>query len=174
MISILCVARKSNYFNIPDLDLWTEERNAYLFNGNNPIIAHPPCAQWSKMRAFSRPDKVAKNLALFCWEYVNQNGGCLEHPQGSALFKYVGANRSQIVSINQNWFGFPSRKTTYIYFAKCEPERYPLSFDRPLRTTTSLHSKDRSIMPLMMCKWLVHSVSPLLVYHNSHHAPLLK
>lgn len=85
MISILCVAARSNYFSIPDLDLWPEKRDAYLFTSSDKVIAHPPCAQWSRLRRFSKEDARSKELAVFCFDKVNSNGGVFEHPMGSSF-----------------------------------------------------------------------------------------
>lgn len=159
MISVLCVHKRSNYKLIENLDLWDEERNAYNFTGTNPVIAHPPCAQWSRMKAFAYPDLKEKMLAAHCYDLVMENGGIFEHPAGSSLWKYVGANRKQIISIDQHWFGFPARKTTYLLFSKCEPLSYPLSFSTVQRKVCSMHSQDRAIMPFAFCFWLVDNIT---------------
>lgn len=170
-ISVLCVASASNYYQLPNLDLWPEERDAYKFTGNNPVITHAPCQQWSRMHAFARSDQRSKELAFFCFSQVKENGGIFEHPAGSHFFKTVGASFKQIVSIDQHWWGFPTRKRTYLFFQNCSPAAHPLNFDHPVTTLEKVNPRLRSIMPLSFCKWLVDSVSPLLVYHNSHHAP---
>lgn len=154
-ISILCVAKDSNYHSIPGLDLWTASRNAYNFDSLNPIICHPPCQQWSRLHKFARENHEEKQLAFFCWEKVNTNGGIFEHPAGSHFFKTVKADRSKIFSINQHWFGFPTRKRTYLYFHNCKPLSFPLSFDHPVTTLEKVNPRLRSIMPLSFCEWLV-------------------
>lgn len=155
-ITVLCTAPKSNYLRIPDLDLYDLARDAYTFAGSNPVIAHPPCAQWSRMKAFSKPDARSKALGGYCFEFIKQNGGILEHPAGSSLFKYLGVKPT--LSINQSWFGFPCRKTTYLYFHGYEPLSFPLDFTLPGRDVSSLHSADRSIMPLAFCQYLVDCI----------------
>lgn len=66
MITVLCIDSHSNYKKIAGLDLWDRNRDAYNYRGTNPIIAHPPCSQWSRLRAFSRINQKEKNLAWFC------------------------------------------------------------------------------------------------------------
>lgn len=158
MISILGVMPKSNYFLIQNLDLWTKERNAYLFNGNNKVITHAPCQQWSKLKAFAKVDILERDLAAFCFEKVLKNGGIFEHPKGSSFFKYIGANQKNIISINQSWFGFPAAKPTYLYFSNCAPGVLPLNFNAIKYKVADLHYSKRSLMPLAFCKWLVGSV----------------
>lgn len=159
MITILCVAPKSNYYCIPGLDLWNLERNAYLFTGHNPVITHAPCAQWSRNRSFSKIDIISKELAVFCFNKVIDNGGIFEHPAGSYFFKYINASRSNIISVDQSWWGFPARKRTYLYFNHVKPLSFNISFDCPVKTVVNMHSTARSIMPLSFCQWLVDCVT---------------
>lgn len=158
MISVLCTHAKSNYKSIPGLDLWPDPRNAYNFSGDNPVIAHPPCAQWSRMKNFARINKEEKDLAVFCWEKVLQNGGIFEHPAGSSFFNYVAADRKNMLSVNQSWWGFPCTKRTYLYFHRCSAIAVPLSFDCVTKTVNQLHSSKRSIMPLSFCTYLVSCI----------------
>jgi hypothetical protein len=174
MISVLCVAKESNYHLIPGLDLWQAARDAYNFSGSNPVITHAPCAQWSRMKAFSRYDKKQKDLAFFCFNKVIENGGIFEHPAGSSFFNEVQCNRNNLYSFDQSWWQFPARKRTYLYFSKCKPLAFPLSFDCPLLWLDEISPRFRSIMPLSFCQYLVNCCAPLLVYHNSQKAPILK
>jgi hypothetical protein len=158
MISILCAMQNSNYKKISGLDIWDTERDAYNFTGNNPVICHPPCAQWSKLKAFAKVNIREKDLAYFCIEKVNQNGGILEHPAGSGLWKLPGIVKKNIISINQHWFGFPSQKRTWLYFSQTQPLSFPLNFDCPDKTTTQLNTKARSKQTLEFCKWLIQCI----------------
>lgn len=153
LISVLCVARRSNYRQIDGLDLWDASRDAYNFTGSNPVIVHPPCQQWSKLRQFARIDERSKALAWFCLEKVKANGGIFEHPSGSDFFKAAGIKPT--ISIDQNWFGFPARKRTYLYFHGYKPIAHPLTFTYATRTVESMGQEARSIMPLQFCQWLV-------------------
>lgn len=159
MITVLCVMEDSNYFKIPDLDLWTKERDAwnYIPDGK-PIIAHPPCQQWSRLKNFAKKDDKEKQLAVYCAQLVKNNGGILEHPAGSALFEYVGIPRNKIRSIDQHWFGFPARKRTYLYVEGVNLEPYQLLFNAVEKKVADLSRKQRSKMPLTMCEWLVKSI----------------
>jgi hypothetical protein len=147
------------YKSIPGLDLWDIERDASLFTGSNPVIAHPPCQQWSKLRAFAHFNPKEKDLAWLCLEHVLQNGGILEHPSGSSFFREAGIKPT--LSIDQSWFGFPARKRTYLYFSKCRPLSFPLSFDAPVKKVYQLGQVARSAMTLKLAKWLVACVSQI-------------
>jgi len=157
-ISILGIHARSNYKLIPGLDLWDIDRDAYNFTGQNPVIVHPPCAQWSRMKAKAISNKDEKNLAEFCWEKVRDNGGIFEHPAGSSFFKYVNADFSKIISVSQRWWGFPAEKRTYLYFSRSSPLSTPLSFDCATKKVCQLHSSQRSLMPLSFCQYLVDCI----------------
>lgn len=158
MITILCTEPNSNYEFYANLDLWNKQRNAYNYKGKNPIIAHPPCQQWSRLKAFAKEDKEEKNLAYFCWEQVNKNGGIFEHPAGSSFFNEVNADRTKIRSINLHWFGFPAQKRTYLYFHKCKPIQLPLRFESVEKKVADLHSSTRSETPFKLIEWMITSI----------------
>jgi len=166
MVSILCIEEKSNYRLIPGLDLWDKDRNAYNFSGGQPVITHAPCAQWSRMKAFARSNKAEKELAYFCFEQVQKNGGIFEHPSGSSFFRVINADRKKIRSVNQCWWGFPAQKKTLLYFNQVEPLSFPVNFNAVeymISTPKNKHGRnlpemkkaERSLMPLSFCQWLV-------------------
>lgn len=115
MITILCAKKDSIYKQIPGVDVWDIDRDAYFFTGSNPVITHAPCAQWSRMKAFANDNKDEKELAWFCLNKVLRNGGIFEHPAGSSFFKEAGITQN-IYSVDQSWWGFPARKRTYFVF----------------------------------------------------------
>lgn len=148
MISVLCVCPGSN---------WDKDRDAYNFRGDNLVLAHPPCPQWSKMRAFSTADPYEKGLAEFCMKAVIRNGGIFEHPEGSSFFRYVGIEPTHCV--DQGDFGFPARKRTWLYVHRVKLEAAP--FMVPIERKKGvqlLHSSERSLMTLSMCKWFVDAL----------------
>lgn len=68
---------------------WTEERNAKTYSGAGPVVAHPPCGPWSKLRHMcTRQDPTCGPRAF---EQVRAAGGVLEHPEHSTLFEHVRA-----------------------------------------------------------------------------------
>jgi hypothetical protein len=160
-ISILCAARKSNYFKIDGLDIWTAERDINNYTGKNKVIAHPPCQQWSRLKSFAKYNPDEKKLALLCWEIVNENGGIFEHPSGSNLFKFEGANPKKIFSVNQHWWNFPAQKKTLLYFHNCEPGQYPLNFNMIEKKVHQINHEMRSRQTLEFCEYLVKSVKAI-------------
>jgi hypothetical protein len=159
MISVLCALPNSVYKNIPGLDVWDVQRDAYYFTGSNPVIVHPPCAQWSRMRAFSKPNESEKELAYFCLTKVIRNGGIFEHPMGSSFFKEVGLRPT--LCLDQFVFGFPARKRTWLYFHGCKPLAQPLRFDAiESEVTRNLNSKNgsRSKTTMHFATWLIDCI----------------
>lgn len=157
-VAVLCVDRLSNYklLDDPALDLWDKERDAFRFNGSAPVISHAPCQQWSKLRKMAIDDQHEKALAFFCLHKVLANGGVFEHPEGSTFFEVAGITPTH--SVDQCWFGFPARKRTWLFFHKCKPLPYPLSFDVPRTKVEKITSTMRSRMPEAFCSWLINSV----------------
>lgn len=165
-ISVLCAHDKSNYYQIPGLDIYNAERDAYNFTGLNPVICHPPCAQWSQMRAFSNQDERLKNLANFCFRSLVNNGGIFEHPSGSMVWKQFNwPTGTKIISVNQSWFGFPAQKKTILAFYRCSPISHPLSFDAVTHVLgkrkngkRELSKSQRSLTTLSFNQWLIDSI----------------
>ena len=122
MISVLFAARDSVYKTIPGLDVWDEERNALNWPGGNPGIFHPPCRLWCMLRRFSSAPESEKELAWWALAKVRRFGGILEHPAftkfwDAALLPSPGQRDDYgcAISVDQFWFGHPSRKATWLY-----------------------------------------------------------
>lgn len=47
-IAALYVQRNGIYWNRPDIDAWDEQRDARLYDGPLPVVAHPPCQRWGR------------------------------------------------------------------------------------------------------------------------------
>ena len=148
MIAALFVQKDGCYY-IKDVDPWDEERDARLYNGPYPVIAHPPCQLWGNM-AFvnykrwggehNRPfnDQGCFQSAL---DSVNRFGGVLEHPAKSRAFEYYGIEKPKgigwqksgegwICEVWQSAYGHRANKATWLYY-KGENKPYDLIWDRP-------------------------------------------
>ncbi len=165
-ISVLCVSKKSNYFLISNLDLWTIDRDCFNFTGKNKVIAHPPCAQWSQLRGLSNYNLKEKLLLDWCYEIVTQNGGILEHPLSSSAWKRFNIKP---FSVNLHWFGFAAKKPTGLFFKNCSPTDYTLNFNAITHTVGGTRKsvlkelrgskENRNITPLKFNQWLVDSIT---------------
>ena len=172
MISVLCAKRNSLYKQIPGIDVWDEDRDAYFFTGSNPVITHAPCAQWSRMRNFAKNNADQKELAYFCLTKVIRNGGIFEHPSGSAFFKQAGITKN-IYSVDQVWWGFPARKRTYLFFHKVKPISFPILTAVPTHVVgvssklspqqrllrRNLPKGERSTTVLPFANWMINCIN---------------
>jgi hypothetical protein len=121
------------------------------------IIAHPPCAQWARLRHFAHSDIKEKNLAIFCYEKILIEGGILEHPFASSLWKYLGIEK-KIINTDLHSFGFKALKKTSLYFHNCKPLAFPLCFDAITTTVDKMSYTSRSITPVKFNEFLVSSI----------------
>lgn len=171
-IPVLCIDKKSNYRLLSqnrlhfreefyNLDLYDKNRDAYTFNSSQKLIAHPPCQQWSKLKGLATYNKREKEIALFCWEKVNQNGGILEHPLGSSLFNYVNADKKKIYLVHQHIFGFAAQKPTLLYCHNINilpiPSHMPGVY-ADLKNVNEITANLRSRMTSRFCVYLIKSL----------------
>ena len=174
MISALFVTKNSIYKEL-NIDSWDIDRDARLWPGGNPCIAHPPCRAWGQLSHFAKPRPDEKELAIWAINQIRIYGGILEHPRGSKLWPHLNLPLgSEIdsfggftISICQSWFGHPCEKKTLLYICGCSPcelPEYPLSFDAVkfvISTKKTRYSrpeaskKYREYTPINFAKWLI-------------------
>lgn len=87
-IAALYIDPKGPYPAIAGVDCWDATRDARKYDGPYPVVAHPPCGPWGKLRHLSRNDDPS--LALRAVEQVRRWGGVLEHP-APIHFSFVNA-----------------------------------------------------------------------------------
>ena len=101
-VAALYVQTGGSYYGLPDVDPWDEARDARLYNGPWPAVAHPPCQRWGKLWA-GQPlwikrtgERKVKGDDGGCFEAglrdVRRFGGVLEHPWGSHAWPHFGLN----------------------------------------------------------------------------------
>ncbi len=99
-VAALYVETNGSYYGLEGVYPWDEARDARLYEGPHPIVAHPPCQRWGKMwmgqplwvkRTGERKIKgddggcfQAMIAALEVW------GGVAEHHWGSHAWKHFG------------------------------------------------------------------------------------
>lgn len=138
-VAVLFARSDSVYKSITGCDVYDIYRDARNFGGGMPVVAHPPCRGWGRLRHFAkpRPDELA--LGFFAVEMVRACGGVLEHPESSKLFEAAGMPRpvkgaSQVrdeyggwtFAIDQFQFGHKARKKTWLYVVGVEPGELPV------------------------------------------------
>lgn len=129
MVAALYVETGGVYYGLDDVDPWDEERDARLYAGPWPVVAHPPCARWSLMGLcrgyYDGKDDGCFEAALHA---VRTFGGVLEHPAHSLAWKrfglpiphdthWVGSmlDPGHSAQVDQRWYGHEARKPTWLY-----------------------------------------------------------
>jgi hypothetical protein len=111
-VAVLWICRRSNWIHFwPRVEPWGEYRNALLYAGPCPIIAHPPCGPWGQYRSYCHQSPTHGIRAM---EMVHRWGGIVEQPSGSRLFREHGRGGT-ILRVNQGDYGHPARKATHLY-----------------------------------------------------------
>ena len=109
-------------------DWWDEARDARNYAGPLPVVAHPPCGPWGRLRHRYRGDE--HDCAPRAAEQVRMYGGFLEHPAGSLLWKHAGLPLPSVLldefggftlELNQVDWGHPARKKTWLYCCRIDP-----------------------------------------------------
>lgn len=135
MIAALYVQTGGCYFGIEGVTPWDEPRDARLYDGPWPVVAHPPCARWGRYATgapmFPGRYKVGDDGGCFAAALasVRQWGGVLEHPEASlawaahGLFApprsggWVAADwrGGWTCCVEQGAYGHPARKATWLF-----------------------------------------------------------
>ena len=140
MIAALYVAPAGVYYGLPEVDPWDETRDARLYPGPWPVVAHPPCERWgrywsggpsAKVRCRKGDDGECFEAALLA---VRAWGGVLEHPEASHAWAAFGLSRPPrkggwvmadsvggwTCCVEQGHYGHPARKATWLYSCRTE------------------------------------------------------
>lgn len=136
MIAALYVRPDGPYARMPGVDLWPEDRDARLYAGPWPVVAHPPCSRWCRLAGLvearwghKRGDDGGCFAAALA--AVRRWGGVLEHPADSAAWKAFGLMappraggwitagdwKGWTCCVEQGHYGHAARKATWLYVA---------------------------------------------------------
>ena len=148
VIAILFARDDSRYKDFNVYDVYDINRDARTFCKKMPVIAHPPCRAWGMLSHMANPREGEKQLAYLALAQVRLNGGILEHPAGSRLWKEAplplpGGGKDEFggytIEIDQFDFGHVAHKNTKLYI--CGINKVNL----PPMPSKNLASTDRSI-----------------------------
>lgn len=139
MIAALFVETNGVYFGLPNVDPWDQARDARLYAGPHPVVAHPPCARWGRYW-FGGPTIVREGRPYLkkgddggafaaALEAVRAFGGILEHPEGSHAWAHHGLSAPPrsggwvaadfaggwTCCVEQGHYGHRARKATWLY-----------------------------------------------------------
>ena len=132
-VAALFVQDGGAYYGLPDVDPWPEARDARLYAGPWPVVAHPPCNVWSYMAPINAarwgsPIDDDDGLFVSALASVRHWGGVLEHPCASRAWPTYGLPRPHaaggwqmglcggwVCQVEQGHYGHPARKKTWLY-----------------------------------------------------------
>ncbi len=133
-VAALYVAADGAYAGIPDVELWDEVRDARLYDGPYPVVAHPPCNTWCMLASVNEV-RWGKTIGDDggCFEAalasVRKWGGVLEHPAYSLAWSRYDLHRPArgywgrsflddgwVTEVSQVAYGNPARKRTWLYY----------------------------------------------------------
>ncbi len=135
MIAALYVEKDGAYRDIPGIDPWDIDRDARLYAGPHPVVAHPPCQRWGRFWHGSprKPHQFKFGEDSGCFmaalAAVRRWGGVLEHPADSLAWTYFGLSLPSreggwvaadfeggwTCYVEQGHYGHFSRKPTWLY-----------------------------------------------------------
>lgn len=73
MIAALYIDPRGPYPRMAGVDCWDVERDARRYDGPHPIVAHPPCGAWGRLRHLHRRNDA--DCAPRAVEQVQKWGG---------------------------------------------------------------------------------------------------
>lgn len=144
-VAVLFARSDSTYYSLPDVEVYDMVRDARTYDGPWPVVAHPPCRAWGRLRHFAKPRDDEKALALWAVDQVRANGGVLEHPNASTLWPTAGLPKpgqapdswgGWTLGISQHWWGHRAEKLTLLYIVGCAPGDVP---DVPMTLSYATH-----------------------------------
>lgn len=162
-VAALFVATGGCYFGLSDVDPWDKARDARLYAGPWPVVAHPPCERWGRYWSGGPSARVRQSLGddggcfAAALAAVRLWGGILEHPEGSHAWRAFGLNLpprsgSWITAdwqggwtccVEQGHYGHRARKATWLYARHVVPPTLKwASSGIKMRLDDGFHSKE--------------------------------
>ena len=173
-VTVLYTMPRSVYLGREGVDCWDEVRDARKWPGRTPVVAHPPCALWSRLKGLAKRPIGEKDLARHAVAMIKLYGGVLEHPQHSSLWQDQdlpmpgrGYSLSFTMAFPQRYFGHCCEKMTWLWVRGVPSQALPeiplvLGYPRYIIACSQKHSRKmaasrrkRNATPPKLADWLV-------------------
>jgi hypothetical protein len=134
IVAALYVDASGCYSKLSDVDPWPDSRDARLYDGPHPVVAHPPCTRWCRLAGLVEArwgHKRGEDGGCFASALaaVRRWGGVLEHPAYSDAWKAFGISRPPRTGgwvraddvggwtchVEQGRYGHQAKKATWLY-----------------------------------------------------------
>jgi hypothetical protein len=162
MIAALYVETGGVYFGLPDVDPWDEARDARLYDGPWPVVAHPPCARWSILESCrGYRDGADEGMFAHALDSLRRFGGVLEHPRHSlawsrfelprpACFGWSRGLRDDewATEIDQGAYGHVAHKPTWLLYVGASPPAMRWRDEGMREPVGKMHQSVRRATPL--------------------------
>lgn len=161
MIAALFVATGGCYFGLPGVDPWDVQRDARLYDGPHPVVAHPPCERWGRYARGGPSARVPRLVGddggcfAAALAAVRRFGGVLEHPEASLAWDHFGLPRpartgywtrcpggAWTCCVEQGHYGHRARKATWLYAVMPNPPELIWGPARGERLDEGFHSTE--------------------------------
>ena len=136
-VAALYVETGGVYFGLRGVVPWDEPRDARLYDGPWPVVAHPPCNVWGQLAPvnearYGNPVGHDKGCFAAALEAVETFGGVLEHPAYTLAWHAFDIDRPRrnswqrsrigwVTEVSQSAYGCAARKRTWLYYVGPEP-----------------------------------------------------
>lgn len=127
IVAALFVETNGCYFGLEDVDPWDVHRDARLYPGPWPVVAHPPCERWGRWAG----PQIGQDGGYFAaaLSAVRRWGGVIEHPEASAAWRFfditlpprsggwvpADGHGGRTCCVEQGHYGHRARKATWLY-----------------------------------------------------------
>lgn len=151
VVAALFVEDGGAYAGLDGVDCWPVERDARGYAGPHPVVAHPPCARWTKATVFAEGGfkrrgafRIGDDGGCFAaaLSALHRYGGVLEHPAHTRAFHAYGLPRPPdagwqrslcgvwVCTVWQGLYGHRAAKPTWLAYVGARAPR-PLRWGPP-------------------------------------------
>ena len=138
-VAALYVEADGAYAGLEGVEVWNAERDARLYAGPHPVVAHPPCNRWCSIAPINVTQgrfALGDDGGMFAHalDSVRRFGGVLEHPartyawpaygllkppRGGGWVRLLGEDDGWVCEVEQGHYNCLAPKPTWLYAVRC-------------------------------------------------------